>query len=65
MLGSINDVIGFGEIDLVFISNNLTLRLGLETHFDNISGLIIEKSVGVTQPRNCTEKDTKKRNIRN
>jgi hypothetical protein len=60
MLDSVDHVIGFGEINLVLISNDLSLGLSLETHLDNISRLIIEKSVGVAQPGNCTEKDTKK-----
>jgi hypothetical protein len=60
MLDSINHVIGFGEINLVLISNDLSLRLCFQTHLDNISRFIIEKSVGVAQPGNCTEKDTKK-----
>ena len=61
MLNSIDGVIGFGEINLVLISNDLSLRLSLETHLNNVSGFIIEKSVGVTQPGNYTEKNTKKR----
>lgn len=61
VLNSIDGVIGFGEINLVLISNDLSLRLSLETHLNNVSGFVIEKSVGVTQPGNCTEKNTKKR----
>ena len=36
MLGSVDHMIGFGEIDLVLISDNLTLRLSFERHFDNV-----------------------------
>jgi hypothetical protein len=57
-------MIGFGEINLVLISNDLSLGLSFETHLDNISRFIIEKAMGVTQPRNCTEKYTKKTVVR-
>ena len=60
MLNSIDNVVWLGEVNLVFIPDDLALRLGLETHFDNISGFIVEQTMGISQPRNRTEKDTKK-----
>ena len=36
VLGSVDDMVGFGEIDLVLISDNLTLRLSFERHFDDV-----------------------------
>lgn len=56
VLHGIDHVIGFGEINLVLISDNLTLGLSFQRHFDDVPRLVIEKPMGVSQPGNCTEK---------
>jgi hypothetical protein len=60
MLNSIDNVVWLSKVDLVFISNDLSLRLGLQTHLNDISRLIVKQTMGISQPRNRTEKDTKK-----
>lgn len=50
VLNWIDDMIGFCKINLIIVSNNLTLRLCLQGHFDDISGLVIKETVGVTKP---------------
>jgi len=57
MLNWIDDMVRFCEINLIIVSNNLTLGLSLQGHLDNISGLVIEKTMRVTQPGYGTEKD--------
>lgn len=64
MLNGVDNMIGLGEIDLVLISDDLSLRLGLQRHFHNVSGFVIEETMGVSQPGNCTEKDTKKEKVK-
>jgi len=64
MLHGIDHMIGFGEINLILISDNLTLGLSFQRHFDNVPRLIIEKPMGVSQPGNCTEKYTKKQRVK-
>lgn len=56
-LGGVDDLLELGEIDLVLVSNNLPHALSLQTHFYNVSGLVIEQTVGVAQPRNGAEED--------
>jgi len=48
MLFCINYVIRLSEINLIIISNDLSLRLSLQTHLDNISWFIVEKTVWVS-----------------
>ena len=60
MLDSVDHMVGFGEVDLVLISDNLPLRLGLQRHLNDISRFIIKKTVRISKPGNCTEKDAKK-----
>ena len=50
-------MIWFCEVDLIIASNNLTLRLSLETHLNNIPRLVVEESVRVTQPADCPKED--------
>ena len=50
-------VVRLGEINLVIISNDLSLRLSFQTHLDNVSALVIEEAVAVTQPGNGTEEN--------
>ena len=56
-LDSIDHVIKFSKINLIIVSNNLTLALGLQTHLYNVSGLVVEETVGISEPRNGSEKD--------
>ena len=59
LLALVDDVIELREVDLVLVSNDLALRLGLEGHFDDVAGLVVEETVGVTQPRDGAEENTK------
>jgi hypothetical protein len=56
LLDGVDDMVQFGKINLVIVSNNLTLRLGLQTHLYNVSGFVVEQAVRVSQPRHCSEK---------
>lgn len=56
MLVGIDDMVGFGEVNLILVTNNLTLRLSLKAHFHNVARFVVEKTMGISQPRNCTEK---------
>ena len=60
MFHGVDHVVGLSEINLVLISDDLSLRLSFEGHLDNVSGFVIKKTMRVSQPRNCTEKNTKK-----
>ena len=57
MLNWVNHMVWLGEINLVFVSNDLTLRLGFQTHFNYIPRLVIEEAMGISQPRDCSEED--------
>ena len=56
MLHMINDVIRLGEVDLIVVPDDLTLALSLQAHFDDVPGLIVEQTMRVPQPRDCSEK---------
>lgn len=58
VLCRVDNIVRLVEIDLIIVANNLTLRLRLQTHLDDVSGLVVEKSVRVTQPRYCPEEYT-------
>ena len=62
MLHGVNDMIWFGKINLVIVSYNLPLWLGLKTHFYNVSWFVVKKTMWITQPGNCSEEDTKNKN---
>jgi hypothetical protein len=62
VLDGVDHVIRLCEINLILISDNLPLRLSFQRHLNDVSGFVIEKPMGVSQPGNCTEKDTKKEN---
>lgn len=47
VLHLINDVIRLGKIDLILVPDDLALRLGFQTHFDNIPRLVVEEAMGV------------------
>jgi len=51
----VNHIVWLIEIDLVIISNDLSLWLSFQTHFHNVPRLIVEKAVRVTQPWDCSE----------
>jgi hypothetical protein len=63
LLALVDDVIELREVDLVLVSNDLALRLGLEGHFDDVAGLVVEEAVGVTQPRDGAEENTKELSV--
>lgn len=46
----VNDVIQLGEVDGVIVSNYLTLTLGLQTHFHDVSRLVVEEAMGISEP---------------
>ena len=50
VLLGVDDMIRLGKVDLVIISNDLTLGLSLQTHLDNISRLVVEETVRISQP---------------
>ena len=64
MLNCVDHVIGLCEINLVLVSDDLTLGLGFQRHLNDVSGFIVEEPMGVSQPGNCTEKDTKKEMVK-
>jgi len=45
MLDLIDDVIRLCEVNLVLIPDDLALRLGLERHFHDVPGLVIEQAM--------------------
>ena len=45
------------KVNGVIVSNNLTLRLSLQTHFDDISRLVVEEAMGISKPRHGSEED--------
>tara|TARA_B110001450_G_C17600412_1_gene472755 strand:+ start:402 stop:539 length:138 start_codon:yes stop_codon:yes gene_type:complete len=45
VLDLVDDMIRLSEINLVFIPDDLALRLGFERHLDDVSGLVIEKTM--------------------
>ena len=58
MQTGVDNVVGFGKINLVVIvSYNLTLRLGLQTHLLNVSRLVVKQTVRITAPRYSSEKN--------
>jgi len=57
VLNWIDDMIGFGKINLFIVSNNLTLGLSFQRHLGNIPGLVVKQAMRVTQPGHGTEKD--------
>ena len=59
MLDLIDHVIRLGEVYLVLVSDDLALRLGFKGHFHDVPRLVIEETVRVSQPRNCSEEHTK------
>lgn len=59
LLDRVDHVLRPGEVDIVVIADYLALRLSLEAHFDDVARLIVEKTVRVSLPRNCSEKDPK------
>ena len=42
LLGPIDHLVELGEIDLVLVADDLTLRLGLERHLYDVAGLVVE-----------------------
>ena len=48
VLDGVNHVIWLSKIDLIVISYDLPLRLSLETHLDNVSGLVVEKPMRIS-----------------
>lgn len=48
LLIAVDNVVGLSEVNLIFVTNDLTLRLSLQRHFYNIAGLIVEKTVGIS-----------------
>lgn len=59
VLDLVDHVIRLGEVYLVLVPDNLALRLGFQGHFHNVPRFIIEETVRVSQPRNCSEEHTK------
>lgn len=59
MLDLVDHVIRLGEVNLVLVSDDLALRLGFEGHLHDVPRLVIEETVRVSQPRNCSEEHTK------
>ena len=57
VLDLVDDMIWLSEVYLVLIPDDLALRLSLEGHLDDIPRFVIKETVGVSQPRNCSEKD--------
>lgn len=55
LLDGVDEVLDLGEVDLVLVSDDLALGLGLETHLDDVPGLVIEESVGVSLPGDSSE----------
>ena len=55
----INNVIGFVKVDLIIIAYYLTLGLGLQTHLDDVTRLVVEETVRVSQPWYGSEEYTK------
>lgn len=45
VLDLVDDMIRLSEINLVLIPDDLALRLGFERHLDDVSGLVIEKTM--------------------
>ena len=54
----INYIIWLIKINLVVISNDLSLWLSFQAHLDDVPWLIVEKTVRVTQPWDCPEEYT-------
>jgi hypothetical protein len=52
VLCRVDNIIWLVEIDLIVVANNLPLWLCLQTHLDDVPGLIVEKSVRVTDHTN-------------
>jgi len=50
ILCRIDYIVWFVEIDLIVVANNLALGLRLQTHLDDVPGLVVEKTVRVAQP---------------
>ena len=59
MLLGIDDLVGFDEFNCILVPVNLTLRLGSQTDFNNVSRLVVEEPVGVSQPADGPEKDNR------
>ena len=55
MLFCVYHVIRLSKINLIIVSNDLTLRLSFQTHLHNISWFVVEKTVWVSQPGYCSE----------
>jgi len=51
----VDHVVQLGEVNGVIVSNYLTLALGLQTHLHDVSRLVIEEPMGISQPRNGSE----------
>ena len=57
MLHGVDDMVRLGEVNLVIVPDDLPLALGLQAHFDDISGFVVKQPVRVPEPRDCSEKD--------
>ena len=55
----VNNVVGLIEVNLIVVAYYLSLGLGLQTHLDDVSRLVVEQAVGVPQPGYGTEEHTK------